>query len=279
MRVITYTVAAALALTLGACERSDRVEGNETAATPAAAADLSALNGTWKGDLATLKFEGKPDDFLLQGGTYKCNSCIPPLTVAADGQYHAVADRPYFDSMSVKTVDDRTVAFSRRKGEREVSNNRFQVSADGNVLTNRFRNANTPGSEYEGTTTFRRAGPAPGGAHAISGQWKPEKVGDYTEEALKIAYRIDGNTVTSTAQGQSYTAEIGGPAVPVQNDPGGTTVVVTREGNGLKETYSRGGKEVDVVIVAPSSDGRSVTFTGTDPRDGSTTTWTAIKEG
>lgn len=280
MRMITTTTAvAALAIALTACERRDAAAGNESAAATPAAADLSALAGTWTGDLSTLKFEGRPDEFLLQGGTYKCNTCIPPLSVAADGQYHAVADRPYFDSMSVKVVDDRTVEFRRRKGDREVSNNTLQVSADGNVLTNRFRNANTPGSEYEGTTTLRRAGPAPAGAHAISGQWKPEKVGDYTEEALKVTYRVEGNRVTLTERGQSYTAEIDGPAVAVQNDPGGTTVAITREGNGLKETYTRAGKQVDVVTVMPSSDGQSLDITATDPRDGSKTSWTAKKSG
>jgi hypothetical protein len=276
MKRTQYTVAIALALTLAACNRAD-APAADNVATPAAATDLAALDGTWKADLASLKFEGKPDQFMLKAGTWTCDTCIPPLKVAADGQFHPVADRPYFDSMSVKTVDDRTVEFHRRKGDKEVGNNKMQVSADGNVLTNTFHDATTPGSEFDGTTTLRRAGPAPAGAHAVSGQWTPEKVGNYTEEALKIRYQVAGNKVTSSVQGQSYVAEIDGPAVAVQNDPGGTTVAITREGAGLKETYSRDGKVVSILTVVPNADGKTVAITSTDPRDGSKTSWTAAK--
>jgi len=277
MKRTTYVMAAALTLTLAACNRADTSATNDSAAGEAEAADLSALNGVWEADLATVKYEGKPDEFLLQGGTYKCNTCIPPLTVAADGQFHAVADRPYYDSMSVKVVDDRTVEFHRRKGDRDVGHNTYQVSADGKSLTNKFHDATTPGSEYDGATTLRRAGAAPAGAHAISGQWALDKVGEYTPEALRTSYQVDGNKVTSTVQGQTYAAEIDGPAVAVQNDPGKTTVAVTREGNGLKETYTRDGKQVGISTIVPSADGKSVSITSSDPRDGSKVSWTANK--
>ncbi len=36
------------------------------------------------------------------------------------------------------------------------------------------------------------------------------------DEALNTTYKIEGDTVKSTYQGQSYTAELDGPAVPVQ---------------------------------------------------------------
>jgi len=279
MRTITCTAIAALAIALPACSQQQPA-ANEPAASEAAAADLSALNGTWKTDLASIKWEGKPDEFLLQGGTYSCATCIPPLTVAADGQFHAVADRPYFDSMSVRIVDDRTVEFKRRKGDKEVSRNTWTLSEDGNTLTNRFHDATTPNAPpVEGETALRRAGPAPAGAHAVSGKWMPEKVGDYSEDALNVTYRIEGNRVTSSVQGQSYTAEIDGPAVPVQNDPGGTTVKVAREGSGLRETYIRGGKEVAIYTVTPSADGKQISVVNSDPRDGSKTSWTANKAG
>ena len=63
----------------------------------------------------------------------------------------------------------------------------------------------------DGTVSLKRAGPAPAGAHAISGQWTPERVQDMTEEALNISYEIDGNKVKSTVQGQTYEAELVDP--------------------------------------------------------------------
>jgi hypothetical protein len=278
MKIIPCTaIAVSMLLTLPACDR--QAATNQTA-SEAPAGDAAALNGTYKVDLASLKFDQRPDEFLLQDGTFSCKTCIPPLTVAADGQFHAVADRPYFDSISVKVVDDRTVEQHRRKGDKEVSSVTMQVSEDGNVLTNKFVDATTPNAPpIEGTGRLKRVGPAPVGAHAISGKWLPERIQDYSQAALDLTYRVEGNKVTFSGQGQSYTAELGGPAVPMQGDIGGTTVAVARDGAGIKETLTRGGKEVGVNTIVPSADGNSVTFTSTDPRDGSKTTFTANRAG
>jgi hypothetical protein len=280
MKLITSTaIAAALIVALPACERQPAAGGNEAAATEAAA-DLSALNGTWKTDIATLKFEQKPDEFALKDGTYSCASCIPPLTTPADGAFHPVADRPYYDSMSVKAVDDKTVEVHRKKGDTEVSTVTMTVSDDGNTLTNKFHDATTPNNPVDGTGTEKRVGAAPAGAHAISGQWQPDQIPEYSESALSNTYKIEGNKVTSTLNGQTYTAEIDGPEVAIGNDIAKTMVKVTREGsNGLRETFSRDGKVVFEGVTVPSADGKSVTFTGTDPRDGSKITYTANKVG
>lgn len=275
-RMTCTAIAAVLILSLPACN-SEQSAADAPAAAEAALGDT--LSGTWKVDLASLKFEGKPDEYLLQDGSYKCSTCIPPLTVAADGEFHPVADRPYYDSMSVTTVDDRTVEFHRRKGDKEVSSATLQVSEDGNVLNTKFTDATTPNAPpIEGTATAKRSGPAPAGAHAISGQWMQDRIDNYTEEALNITLGIDGNTVTQKSQGQGYKAEIGGPAVAVEGDTGGTMVAVAREGsNGLRETYTRDGKEIGITTILPSADGKSFTFTSMDPRDGSKVTWTGNK--
>jgi hypothetical protein len=280
MRLLVSTaLAAALVMTLPACKQQEA--GSEApAAAEAAAGSIEALNGTWKVDLASLKFEQKPNEYLLKDGSYSCPTCLPPLTSPADGAYHAVADRPYYDSLQVKTVDDRTVEFRRKKGDKEVSSATLTVSEDGNTLTTKFVDSTTPNSPpVEGTSSSKRAGPAPAGAHAISGQWMPDRFADYSEQALDITYQVSGKTVTQTSQGQTWTAEIGGPAVAIQNDPGGTMVAVAAEGaNGLRETYTRDGKEVGVTTSVPSADGKSYTFTNVDPRDQSKVTWTANKK-
>src|SRR5690606_33608590 len=118
MRILfTTTMVAALAVALPACGQQPAADEAVETATES----LSALSGTWTVDLASLKFGGKPDEFGVNGGNYDCASCIPPLSVAADGEFHPVADRPYYDSMAVKVVDDQTVEIRRKKGDREVS--------------------------------------------------------------------------------------------------------------------------------------------------------------
>jgi hypothetical protein len=281
MKTLTCTaIAAALLLTVPGCKQQPAADGNEATAAPeAAAADLSALNGTWKTDRESVKFEQKPDEYLLKDGTYSCNTCIPPLTAAADGQFHAVADRPYYDSLSIKAVDDKTVEFHRKKGDREVSSSVITVSADGNSATAKFHDATTADAPpIDGQSSLKRVGPAPAGAHAISGQWIPEKVNDYSDAALSATYKIDGNKVTWSGQGQTDTAEIGGPAVPVTGDIGGTTVQVADDGaGGLKETFSRDGKVVNETVTTVAADGKSATWVSSDPRDGSKVTGTASK--
>lgn len=280
MKLVTCTaIAAALVLALPGCKQQPAAGNNEATAAAApegAAVDLAALNGTWKTDRDSVKFEQKPDDFLLKDGKYTCSTCIPPLTAAADGQFHPVADRPYYDSLSIKVVDDKTVEFHRKKGDKEVSSSTIAVSADGNSATAKFHDA-TVNPPIDGQSSLKRVGPAPEGAHAISGQWVPEKVNDYSEAALSSNYKIEGNKVSWSGQGQSYTAELGGPAVPVQGDIGGTTVQVSGDANGLKETFSRDGKVVNETVTTVSADGKSATWVSTDPRDGSKVTGTANK--
>ncbi|HET7708375.1 MAG TPA: hypothetical protein VFK50_02435 [Sphingomicrobium sp.] len=273
---ISTALAAALAVTLPGCK--EQPAGGNAAATGAEAASLEALNGTWTFDLASAKFTGKPDEYLLKDGSYSCSTCIPPLTVPADGAFHPVADRPYYDSMSVKVVDARTVETRRRKGDKEVSSLLAEVSEDGNTLTFSFKDMTTPGQTIEGKSTAKRVGPAPAGAHAISGQWQADRIGEYSEAARDVTFAIKGDTVTSTGQGQTYTATIGGPAVPLQGDTGGTTVKVERDGNALKETYTRGGKVVGVATLTPNADGRTVSYSSTDPRDGSGSSFTLNKK-
>jgi hypothetical protein len=102
-------------------------------------------------------------------------------------------------------------------------------------------------------------------------------VNEYSEEALSATYKVEGNKVSWSGQGQSYTAEIGGPAVPITGDIGGTTVQVTQDGGALKETYTRNGKVVNEAVSTVSADGKSMTWVSTDPRDGSKVTGTANK--
>jgi hypothetical protein len=278
MRLVTCTaIAAALVLSTAACQQQESTTANEVTSTETAG-DLTALSGSWKTDRDSVKFEQKPDEYLLKDASYTCSTCIPPLTTPADGAFHPVKDRPYYDSLSVKAVDDKTVEFRRKKGDREVSSVIITVSADGNSGTAKFHDATTPDAPpIDGMSSLKRVGPAPAGAHAISGQWLPEKVNEYSEDALNATYKVEGNKVTWSGQGQTYTAEIGGPAVPVTGDIGGTTVTVSQDGNSLKETFTRDGKVVNEVVTTVSADGKSLTWVSSDPRDGSKVTGTAAK--
>ena len=58
----------------------------------------------------SVQFDQKPDEMLLQAGQYSCKSCVPAVTVPADGAFHPITT-PYADSIyhtaNVRTfVDD-----------------------------------------------------------------------------------------------------------------------------------------------------------------------------
>src|SRR6266478_2759078 len=77
--------------------------------TPGLAMAQSAFDGTWKVDIKTAQFPTKPDVYLLQDGMYHCKTCVPAIAIKADGQDQKVTGHPYFDTMNIKLVDDRTI--------------------------------------------------------------------------------------------------------------------------------------------------------------------------
>ena len=269
----TFAALAAVSLlAVGGCKQQPA--GN--AAAPAAAS-ADALNGTWKADIASVKFDQKPDEYLLKDGQYSCKSCAPTYTVAADGAFHAVS-LPYADSMSVKVVDDHTIQRTSKKGDRQVGETKASVSADGNTLSGEFTDSSAQGAPpTKGQYTETRVGAAVAGAHAVSGHWKPEKLANFNEEALTITVNVEGDTLHfSSPSGYSYDATIGGADVPIKGDIAGTIAAVSKSGDSYVETDKRDGKVVGTTTFTLGADGK-LNIVGEDKLTGSKTTWTATK--
>lgn len=269
---VTAALVAASLLTLAGCKQQP--SGN--AAAPAAAL-ADGINGTWKADIASVKFDQKPDEYLLKDGQYSCKSCVPTYAVAADGAFHAVS-LPYADSMAVKLVDDHTIQRMSKKGDRQVGESKVSVSADGNTLTGEFTDSSAEGAPpTKGQYTESRVGAAPAGAHAVSGQWKPEKLANFNEEALTITLNVEGDTLRySSPSGYSYEAKIGGGDVPIKGDIAGTTASVAKSGDSYVETDKRDGKVIGTTTFTLGADGK-LNVVGEDKLTGSKTTWTASK--
>lgn len=285
MRMTKTTALAAVALlALGACKQNTNASENTT--TTASTTENSsttapeggdAINGTWKTDLASVKIEAKPDQYLLKGGQFSCPTCTPPIAVAADGAFHPV-DRPYADHMSVKVDDDHNVTRTNQKGGKTTFQQKFTVSADGNTLTSAFND--TSGTKpVTGTFVEKRVGPTPAGAHAMSGSWQPEKPTNVSDEGLTVTIRADDEMLhLSTPAGQSYDAKLDGTETPIKGDIGGTTVSVKKLGPGsYQETDKRRGKVTDVITMTVGADGK-LNFKDENKLDGSTSTSVATKQ-
>jgi hypothetical protein len=274
-KTIMLAAAAASLIAISACNKQAATSGNATMQT---AASGEAINGTWKADIDSVQWDTKPDEYLLQNGTYSCKSCTPPYSVAADGAFHPVST-PYFDSDSVKIVDAHTVTETSKKGGKQVGVYTTTVSADGNTQTTQFTDTSTPGSPSKGEFTETRVGPAPAGAHAISGQWKPSKLSNFNDAALTFTVNVSGDTYKSSSpDGTSYEAKIGGGDVPINGDIAGTMVSVAKAGdNSYQVTRKRDGKVVGVTTYTVGADGK-LNGVNENKQNGSTTRWSANKQ-
>ena len=279
---LTAALAAASLVALAGC-RQTTAAGNEAAANQSANSPAppaaGSIDGTWKADIDSVQFSQKPDEYLLQGGQYSCKSCVPSFTVAADGAFHPVS-LPYADSYAVKVLDDHNILRTQKKGGRQVGETKVTISADGNTLTGSFNDtsvANAPPSKGEYTET--RVGPAPAGAHPVSGQWKTSKLANFNAEQLTTTYKMDGDTLhMSSPSGYSYDAKLDGPDVPIKGDIAGTTASVKKLADGsYQETDKRDGKVVGITTSMAAADGK-LHVVAEDKLAGSKFTYTATKQ-
>lgn len=273
-KTIMLAAAAASLIAISACNKPS-TSGNASMQTAAAG---EAINGTWKADINSVQWDTKPDEYLLQNGTYSCKSCTPPYSLAADGAFHPV-NTPYFDSESVKIVDAHTVTETSKKGGKQVGVYTTKVSADGNTQTTQFTDTSTPGAPSKGEFSETRVGPAPAGAHSISGQWKPSKLSNFNDAALTFTVNVSSDTYKSSSpDGTSYEAKIGGADVPINGDIAGTMVSVTKAGdNSYRVTRKRDGKVVGVTTYTVGADGK-LNGVSENKQNGSTTRWSANKQ-
>ena len=255
-----------VALTFAACLLS----------TPALAE--SPFDGTWKADLSSLAVTAKPDKYLLKGGTYTCSTCTPPLTVKADGAFHAVKGRDYWDEIAIKEVDAQTVTRQFKLNGKVVAEGTSTVSPDGLTLTSTYSNTNNAaGIKEGGTSSTTRVGAKVPGAHLISGEWKAAPPKTASESEMTVSLKVENGMVHMTSpRNETLHAKIGGDYAPIVGDPGKTmTKVAMPAPRTLAMTDMRGGKVVQTSTYTVSPDGTTLTGKWKDPQSGAAGQFTA----
>ena len=265
-------------LTLAAFHQSGSgTDAARNTTNTAASAASRTIDGTWKGDMTSVKFEQKPDEYLLQNGNFDCKSCAPPVSLAADGAYHPVANHAYYDEESVKVVDDKTIRQSTKLKGRETVNTILRVSPDGKNLTINWTDMSVANAKPNtGSFEETRVASGPAGSHVLSGSWRPAKVASINQEAITVTLKADANMLHfSSPMGVSYDAKLDGTPTVINGDPAGATASVKKlSDKSYQETDTAGGKVVSVTTFTLGSDGK-LTLVSEDPRNGSKTTWTA----
>jgi hypothetical protein len=228
---------------------------------PAVSLGQSAFDGIWKVDLKAEKYIARAIEVVLQDGEYACRSCTPPYTIKADGQDHQVSVSPYFDSMAVTIVDQRTISRIDKKDGEQVGTMKTWVSADGKTLHREFSRINAPGERAEtGMFTATRLSSGPAGSHAISGKWHENPIASLSENAQTVTIKVDGDTLTMASPlGDSFTAKLDGTEAPVKGDRGADRVSIKKLGpNALEQTTMLGGKLVSITKITVSADGKTM---------------------
>jgi len=241
----------------------------------------SVFNGTWKVNLNTAKFPEKPDEYLLKDGIYQCKTCAPPIEVEADGQDHKVTGYPYFDTYSVKVVDDRTIETTDKKDGKTVATSKVWVSPDGNTLMFEFSDSsgtNADPATWKGQSMRVAKGPA--GSHAISGLWRASKIDSVSDSGLAFTLKVIGDALEMTSQtGQNYRARLDGTDAPYLGDPGTTSVSVKKKGpNTIEETDKRSGTVIGVTVMTVSADGKTMKIANEDKLHGTNSQIEANKQ-
>ena len=240
--------------------------------TPIISRSQSPLDGTWKFDLNKTKMPEKPDVYLLQDGTYHCSTCVPPVDVDADGQDQKVSGHPYYDTVAVRVVDDRTVEITDKKDGKTVATIKTVVSADGKTAAMEFSDSTASTEPVTGKGEATRVGKGPSGAHALSGSWRYTKTESLSDNGMSVTFKGDVDTMNMTAPtGQSYTAKLDGSDAPFKGDPGITSVSVKRiSKNVFEETDKRNGKVISVARMTASPDGKTLTMDVADKEHATT---------
>ena|ERR1700730_22038 len=249
--------------------------------TPVLAGAQSAFDGTWKADLSKAQLPKKPDVFLLQNGMYECKTCVPPIKIKADGEDQAVTGHPYYDTVSIKAVDDRTIEETDKKDGKTVITSKTIVSPDDKTATFEFTDSSATNADPvtgKGETTRVAKGPA--GAHAISGSWQTSKLENFSDNGITITFKTEGDSLTMTnLTGQTYTAKLDGTEAPYKGDPGTSSVSVKRMGrNTIEETDKRDGKPISVARITVADDGKTMTVAVNDKLHGTTLQFVAEKQ-
>ena len=231
-----------------------RIVISALALLPALAFGGSALDGTWKLRVGSMKAMGRPDSRLIVNGMYSCASCVPAIeNVPADGAFHAVKGHAYYDDIRVSIKGPSEIEITTQRAGKPVSTTTYTVSADGHTARGRFTDY-TGRAPASGSFTAKRVGHAPAGAHAASGSWLLQGLTEVNEAASVYTYLMSADGFSMKSNGQSYEAKFDGRQYPVVGDPGGTRVLLKKiDENTVHETDYRQGEVVDEVRLSASA--------------------------
>jgi hypothetical protein len=248
---------------------------------PTVALAQSPFDGTWVAKLDSVQLPKKAEIYLLQNGTYECETCVPKIKVKTDGEDHHVAGSPYFSTVAVQVVGNNDIQITEKKSDKVVYAETDTVSADGNTLTQKIVDTSAPNGEaVTGEEDFQRVGPSPTGSAPISGSWQATALKGVSENGMTVTYQSTADGLrASTPSGEGYFAKFDGKEYPVQGSPAHNMVCLKRVNkNTFVETDKLDGRVHYTVRMTVLPDGKTMRVTETDMERGTTTVYLMSKK-
>jgi hypothetical protein len=239
----------------------------------------SPFDGTWVSDVGAAQFSKKPHTYVLSKGMYTCSTCVPKISVKADGQDQAVSGSNYFNTMAIHEVDANTVEEVDKKDGKTMYKDTFAVSADGKTLTDKFED-DSEQTPVTGEMIMSRINKGPAGSHAMSGSWRTEKMANMSSNGITVTLQSTPNGMKmSDNNGQSYDVKFDGKFYSIQGDPGNTMISLKKvDANTMEETDKRNDKVVYTARITVSADGKKITYVGHDHERDRTSTFVLNKK-
>jgi len=241
----------------------------------------SPFDGTWVAKVDTAQLPKKPEVYLLQNGIYECPSCVPKIKANADGKDYPIAGSPYFSTVCIRVIDDRNIQLTEKQNGKIVYSETDTVSPAGNTLVQNVTDSAAPtGQPVTAEQTYTRTSPGPTGSNVISGSWQAQKVEVTSENGITVTYHsTPGGLLASNPSGEGYDAKFDGKEYPIKGDPSHGTVSLKQiNANTIVETDKQDGVMHYKLLMAVSSDGKSMKVTETDKERGTKMTYTMEKK-
>jgi hypothetical protein len=219
----------------------------------------SVFNGTWRPDPQTFSPTRKPDVVELVNGVYDCQTCTPPYKIKADGHDQVITRNPYYDTLSITTVDDRTVTKIAKKGGKVVLEAKVFVSAGGKTKTEVQTMYDLAPRPMELTIHSSRVSGGSRDSHLVSGAWRMTDL-DVSNHAEDTIFKINGDTLAmSDRLGRSFSAKLDGTEAPYKGSDDFTSVSLKMiDSHTIEESDKKGGKVVKISRWSVDPDGKTM---------------------
>jgi hypothetical protein len=241
----------------------------------------SVFDGTWKTNMSEAKISQKPIVFAVDKGMYTCDSCVPKISIKADGQdQNVAAPARDYDMLAVKVADPNSVQFTAKKGSKPVFEQTRTASADGKTLTVASTNYNADGSApFKSEAKLDRISKGPAGSNSISGSWRIANAQTDDPGTLSTYKSTSDGLSVSTPTGQSWEAKFDGKDYPVKGVFSNETVSLKKvNDHTIDATYKRDGKPYSVEKMTVSADGKQMTTAVDNKLSGRVSTFVAEKQ-